>query len=173
MAKRCRSLRANGRETEGYCQSGNVCCFGGNTWRLWPAAGSHSPRLLPIGAPSACLPVGSNLRPSGQGYSRAQRDGREGLRMEIKMSNAGVALRTALGNFDDWDISEYTAVHRPSKTIWWIGNGAWFFDAYRAPSTLGLVERHFLWRSYKRMVNAQVAALLNGAKLTNEPNKTK
>lgn len=77
------------------------------------------------------------------------------------MSAAGRALSEALDRPEDWEIDRHTATHIPSKTVWWHANGSWFFDGYEQHSgALGLVERHALYRKFRRMQSAKVAAAL-------------
>lgn len=77
------------------------------------------------------------------------------------MSAAGRALSKALDNPDDWEITQYTVKHKPSKQVFWTGLGGFFFDGYDAsgtPSCLGLLERHWLYWKARNLFVALVAA---------------
>jgi len=81
--------------------------------------------------------------------------------MKFFYSDAGKVLSDSLDNAEHWYLSntQYTVRHIPSNLVFWVGNGGWFFDGYQnyyvkdTPILkLGLVERHFLYRKYKKMI---------------------
>lgn len=81
--------------------------------------------------------------------------------MKFFYSDEGKTLSDSLDCVEHWDLSntQHTVRHIPSNLVFWVGNGAWFFDGYEnyynknAPILeLGLVERHFLYRKYKKMI---------------------
>lgn len=77
------------------------------------------------------------------------------------MSAAGRALWAALDRHEDWSVGAHTATHVPSGTVFWHVNGALFFDGYESwKGALGLIERHWLFRKFRRMRSAKVAAAL-------------
>lgn len=77
------------------------------------------------------------------------------------MSAAGRALSKALDSPGDWALTKHTAIHKPSKQVFWISNGGFFFDGYETegtPSCLGILERHWLYRKMRNLGVALVAA---------------
>lgn len=72
------------------------------------------------------------------------------------MSAAGRALSKALENTEDWTgYSEYHITHVPSGQVFWVGNGAWFFDGYKPRSiehSIGLLERHWLYFKARKII---------------------
>lgn len=72
------------------------------------------------------------------------------------MSAAGKALSKALDSPEDWTSDgKYTITHRPTGLVFWIANGAWFFDGYRSentPQCLGLIERHWLYFKARHII---------------------
>ena len=79
-------------------------------------------------------------------------------------SDVARALSDALDHPEDWDFrKEFTIKHKPSDIVMWIGNGSFFFDGYAelfgdgVIPHIGLIERHFLYRKYKRVSRKLIA----------------
>jgi hypothetical protein len=79
------------------------------------------------------------------------------------MSIVGKALSVAMELPENWELSTYTATHKPSGTCLWVANGWTFFDIYGVECRcLGLIERFFMFRKYKLMIARKIAQQLNG-----------
>lgn len=79
------------------------------------------------------------------------------------MSAAGRALSKALDKPEDWIAGGYRLIHKPSKQIFWVGSGGFFFDGHAdagTPKCLGLIERHWLYRKAGRVGSYLVAQAL-------------
>jgi hypothetical protein len=81
------------------------------------------------------------------------------------MSAAGRALSKALDSPLDWVWTDkYVITHKPSKQVFWVANGGFFFDGDEGtPKCLGLIERYWLYAKVKRARSAVVVARFDGA----------
>ena len=79
------------------------------------------------------------------------------------MSMTSQVMIDALSNEEDWTVNHYHAIHNPSKMSFWIANGAFFFDCEQYPN-FGYLQRHRLWRHYKKMCQRKLNKLMIVAK---------
>lgn len=77
------------------------------------------------------------------------------------MSAAGRMLSKALDDPDDWAVQHGNAYHAKSGTHWKVGESwLWFNGTDGTHACLSLFEKWWLYRKFKRMMNAKVAANL-------------
>jgi len=78
------------------------------------------------------------------------------------LSPAGYALYDVMVNRpEEFSVHEYTIVHVPSKATFWVADSGWFFDGKEhAKHSLGSLERHYLYRVFKKQHNRSIAKRL-------------
>lgn len=92
------------------------------------------------------------------------------------LSDVGRCIWDSFENHpEEWEQEEYTVINHDKEITLWTSNGTWFFTGYRyhrqftaeglkgrkyPPKIiwLGYIERHFLYRKYKKMTKSKIAA---------------
>lgn len=74
------------------------------------------------------------------------------------LSDVGKVIWDNLNDPEEWSIYEYRIEHKKTGINLWTGNGGFWFDGYYLNHTiptpsLGLIERHFLYRKAMKMRN--------------------
>lgn len=79
-------------------------------------------------------------------------------------SDFGKEIKASLERETEWEIDEFKARHKSGVCLW-IANGPFFFDTHPISGSVGLFERHFLWRCYKKVNRARLRKMLSGGDL--------
>ena len=78
------------------------------------------------------------------------------------LSKAGKALLKSFEEPENWTFDNYTAEHKLTGIVLWVGSGALFFDGYRKyEGMLNILERHYLYRKFIAMKRQIFAEQLN------------
>ncbi|WP_225784490.1 hypothetical protein [Xenophilus sp. Marseille-Q4582] len=86
------------------------------------------------------------------------------------MSKTGKALWKLLDDVDQWEVTRYTILHKNTGHEFCMANGGFFFQGYDGtPKTIGLIERHFLFRKARRIADIRLARALRGAQQEAQP----
>jgi hypothetical protein len=73
------------------------------------------------------------------------------------------AYKVLTNSKDDWEITSYKAIHKPTGITYWIANGLMFFhnEAHNSDVSIGLWNWLKLWKWIKNVQRIKVIESLN------------